>query len=138
MGYPELWGPASKSQHEVCNDGWSPLLLFSAVVSEWVKQNVSCPFLIIRRAAVANARMKISSSQSPLASPQSAGPGESIPPESFLRYSTVGGRFRREAFALWPMLACTSETCPSFSLTSPFFLRCPAAACRPPALALPA
>jgi hypothetical protein len=33
-------------------------------VSEWVKQNVSCPFLIIRRAAVANARMKISSSNS--------------------------------------------------------------------------
>lgn len=32
-----------------------------AAVGEWVKQNVHCPYIITRREAVVNARMKISS-----------------------------------------------------------------------------
>lgn len=58
----------------VCSKLW-PLL---RAVSEWVKANVSCPFLIIRRSAVAKRGMKISSQSGGATSPTA---GSTPPPD---------------------------------------------------------
>lgn len=76
----------------VSNEGMrhpSPL----RAVSDWVKNNVPCPFIIIRRSAVVNARLKFSSRQTTGAAvgPSVTAPGGIAPIDS-LRWGFGGGR----------------------------------------------
>ena len=75
--------PAFLQQHAVdllvCGDEWPQAALQLTSVSDWVQQHIACPFVIIRRHAVVNARMRIGGSQASLSSvaaAATAGAGE--------------------------------------------------------------